>query len=259
MLRKPIFLSLLISILFVTFCANLKAQEDQIPPSPTPTNSTPSSTNSSANNYTNLAPIVISILALILSATAAYQTRRNAKANANAGVLNLFHTYMSLDYHEKVRKPAWYALHKARQDEAYRKKLLKGIAGVTSTLDAQDVLRYDRRRKGTNDSIDEEYWLLHNDYHRVLDMLGFFTTLSLLEADNNVVRICNFFYDSWRSALYRIIRDLEIHLGTLVDSDPARIKLRQRRLNTYQKALEDLDKLFDLPQIDQKTDSFFLP
>ncbi|MFZ0959544.1 MAG: hypothetical protein WAO35_01465 [Terriglobia bacterium] len=177
--------------------------------------------------------------------------QRSARAVANAGVFDLYKTYLSVDYHQNVRRPAWYAVSRAMTDSEYREKILGGLAGQLSGEEVRDA--YERKRGGKKlNPEDAESFQFHDEYHRVQDVLGFYSMLSALsrEADAEIVQTCNFFYDRWRVQLHRIVQ----MLGEYQPSDETVKQLKLRRWKVHRDTLMRLDKVFDLEHIDWQND-----
>jgi hypothetical protein len=196
--------------------------------------------------------LLVAVIAIegVIAYFALRNDERGARASANDAIFKLYEMYMTVDYHEKVRTVARYSLWKARNDPTYRKQLIVRLSGQKT--DDEFMKALDKKRNGRPESAeDHELLVFHSEYHRVLDILGFFTTLSLLQAnaDAKVLRICNFFYDSWRFSLRRIVTDLE----TAVASQPAqhpRAYLGWNRLSNFKTALDALDRKFRFKPID---------
>jgi hypothetical protein len=129
-------------------------------------------------------------------------------------------------------------------DRAYRDKLLAGLAGervgddgVAAALEAIRLGKEVTRE-------DDEKLAIHDEYHRVQDILGFFTTLSLLNADADVVEICNFFYDRWRCPLRHIVHELEEY--TPIGGPSGLLaKLKGKRCVALRETFTKLDELFE--------------
>src|SRR5262245_57246404 len=71
--------------------------------------------------------------------------RMNLREDANEAVFNLHKMYMSVEYHEHVRRPAWLALWKARRCPEYETRLVKQLVGDG---DAEFMELQIRRQKG---------------------------------------------------------------------------------------------------------------
>jgi len=186
-----------------------------------------------------------------LVAMAAFATdERTSKINANSALFTLYQMYLSIDYHDKVRTPAWYALHKARESSEYRNKLIQELIGRSAGQHHRKY--YERKCAGLEETEDDKkYWQFHKEYHRVFDLLGFFTTLAHLSLhlkDDNVIRSCNFYYDSWRGPLHRIVEDAE----AFVDSQPNGTlnNLEKERCRVFKETLQTLDHVFKLESYD---------
>ena len=82
----------------------------------------------------------------------------------------------------------------------------------------------------------------------MLDILGFYTTLSLLNANPRVIRACGFFYDSWQPMLYQLVADLEEF-----DAAAERHGVAAYRRREYRKALARLDDIFKLKPANLQT------
>ena len=177
--------------------------------------------------------------------------QRSARGAANAAVYDLYKTYLSVDYHQNVRRPAWYALSRAMGDRAYRGKILAGLAGVLAGEEVDAA--YNRKREG-KDLVQEdmESWQFHNEYHRIQDILGFYSMLSALsrDADYEIVRTCHFFYDRWRVLLHLIVE----MLVTYTPPDETVRKLKNRRCEIHRNTLSRLDELFEYDDLDWKSD-----
>ena len=181
---------------------------------------------------------------------------RSARTSANAAVFNLHQTYMSIDYHEKVRNPAWYSLLKASQDAAYRERLLAALAGAVGGEEAMH--RQERLMGEQATPEDKEAQLFSYAYHRVVDILRFYTTASLLllEADSDIVRSCTFSYDSWRIPLYTVVRDLKTYIASHPEEGRGK-DLNEDRCRVFEQTLQSLDKLFKMPTLDLRSDPRF--
>ena len=177
-----------------------------------------------------------------------------AQSPANAAVFDLYKMYLSIDYHKNVRRPAWYSFSLARRDQEYRIKLLKGLAGEM----VDDVAGYIESIRSGRPLTDEakKSLLVHDDYHRVQDILGFFITLSLLNSDSNTLQMCNFFYDRWRVPLHKIVHDLGEYSESSAQGGEIGKELKRRRYLLYKDALGKLDKKFGfaLKKFDWKSD-----
>jgi hypothetical protein len=180
--------------------------------------------------------------------------QRTAKGLANSAVFELYKTYLSVEYHENVRRPAWYAISRAKRDPEYRKKVLGGLAGELSGDEVRDA--YECRRDGKSlDPHSAESFRFHDEYHRVQDILGFFTMLSALsnEADTTIVKTCDFFYDRWRVQLRTIVRELGKY-DPGGDAGPHARKLKSNRWKKFNDTLTHLDKVFELEGLDWEND-----
>ena len=180
--------------------------------------------------------------------------QRGARAVANGAVYDLYKTYLSVEYHQNVRRPAWYALSRAMSDLSYRDKVLAGLAGLLAGEEVDDA--YNRKRGGKKlTPEDAESFEFHNEYHRIQDILGYFSMLSALsgEADTEIVQTCDFFYDRWRVLLH-IIVDM---LGEYTPSDQTVRELKVRRWEVHRNTLMHLDKVFEYEGIDWKSDPLY--
>lgn len=186
------------------------------------------------------------------------QSEREMRSSANAAALELAQQYLSLDYHERVRRPAWHALRRARLLPDYRERLVRAFAHSTADRDEETFEAHERHRDGEETEADREFWAFHHEYHRVLDILGFFTSLSLLEAEPRILRACHYFYDSWQGPLWRLVMDAEVYLDTLRrDGSEPRAELVRARCQRHREALGKLDEIFELPPIDPDTHPYF--
>lgn len=190
----------------------------------------------------------------------------SARAAANAAVIRLFETYLSVEYQTKVRRVAWQALRKARADSNYHADLLAALAGAYSGNEVQNA--YERKRYNPGEPYqegEERELAFHEEYHRVQDILGFFTILSVLadnrdsnKADPSVIGVCHFFYDRWRAPLHGIIRDLGEYSIPLDDPElnihPSSDILKTRRYMGYLDVLKKLDAIFQLKNVDWRND-----
>ncbi len=201
--------------------------------------------------YMAVAELLLVIVIAIEGLVAVWEFAHNP---ANAAVFDLYKMYLSIDYHKNVRRPAWYSLSLARKNKEYRIKILKGLAGDM----VDDVTGYIESIRSERPLTDEEKksLLIHDDYHRVQDILGFFTTLSLLNSDSNTLQMCNFFYDRWRVPLHRIVHDLEEYSESSAQGGEIGKELKRRRYLRYKDALRKLDKQFEfgLTKFDWKAD-----
>jgi hypothetical protein len=186
--------------------------------------------------------------------TSLAQSRDQAEASANAAALSLSRDFLSVEFHNAVRRPAWHALRKARKDDSYRSELVARIGHSSADQNDEDHWRHEARRLGRDLRGDREYWAFHDERHRVADILGFFVSLSQLPADQTVVRACGYFYDSWRLPLWRLIMDVEVYLDSAQNSASARAA---PRLLQYRLALVKLDQLFGFPEVDPAKDPYF--
>ncbi len=180
----------------------------------------------------------------LLAVSEFIRKRLGVEASINAAVFDQYKMFLSINYQREVRHPAWISLLKAKQDKDYCKKLLAGLAGE---LTGDEVLEYaESNRKGLElTQEDKMNKAIHDDYHRVQDILGFFSMLSFLSlnADRNVVDTCSFFYDLWRMPLHRIICDLKQYVPPN-DSDKALEMMRKSRYDKYAETLDRLDFRF---------------
>ena len=200
--------------------------------------------------------LLVNVLAIegLVAISELTHNQRSARVSANAAVLSLHQTYMSVDYHEKVRRPAWFCLLKARQDANYRNVLLAQLCGAS----ALELEHHEIDSADEVDDVYKKYWKFSNEYHRVHDVLAFFTTLSLLKADADVIRSCNFYYDSWRPPLHRIVLDLEEYVEVNASGRVApRLEVERRRCKQFRQTLTTLDKLFGLELVDLNSDPLF--
>lgn len=177
--------------------------------------------------------------------------QQSTRAAANAAIFSLYQMYLTVDYHENVRSRAWFCLSQARTDSAYRMNLLAHLVGATGSDTTRGL--YERKRRGQVQSGDKEAWDFHYDYHRVHDILGFFTTLSLSQADAKVIQLCGFFYDSWRPPLRRILEDMKDFVKTGPDEEDLK-GLMLRRWEALNQTLNTLDELFKLTSVDWTKD-----
>jgi hypothetical protein len=164
-----------------------------------------------------------------------------ARAAANNAVYDLYKTYLSIEYHHSVRRPAWFALEKAMGDRVYRGKILAGLAMQSSGEEIRDA--FERKRQGSApDAGDAECFAFDDEYHRVQDILGFFSMLSALSrgADREIVRTCDFFYDRWRVHLHEIVNQLKDY----EPNDQAVKQLMLRRWKIHRATLVRLDEVF---------------
>lgn len=176
----------------------------------------------------------------------------SSRTAANAAVFELYKIYLSPDYQQKVRRPAWYALSRARKDKAYRRLLISALAGESSGDDIDNDGVYERSRiEGRENASenDRRAWAFHDEYHRVQDILGFFAILSVWthksdpnKADPTVVQLCHFFYDRWHVHLHRIVQDLEMHESDDIFAN----KMKGERVNGYKNTLRQLDVIFGI-------------
>lgn len=189
--------------------------------------------------------LVIAVEGLIAVAAFA-NDERTSKINANSALFSLYQMYFSIDYHDNVRTRAWFALQKARESSEYRHKLIQELVGYSAGQ--HHIKHYDRKCADLEETEDDKrYWQFHKEYHRVFDLFGFFATLAHLSShlkDNNVIRSCNFYYDSWRGPLHRIVEDAEafVHAqprGKLTD-------LQRERCRVFKETLQTLDCVFKL-------------
>jgi hypothetical protein len=180
--------------------------------------------------------------------------QRSARAVANGAVYDLYKTYLSVEYHQNVRRPAWYALSRSVHDAAYRDKVLAGLAGILAGEEVDAA--YNRKREGKKlTQEDAESFAFHNEYHRIQDVLGFFAMLSALsgEADPEILRTCDFFYDRWRVLLHIIVE----LLGSYNLPDKTVSELKNRRWKIHCDSLCSLDRIFGYEKVDWKTDPLF--
>ncbi|MFI5397695.1 MAG: hypothetical protein ACHQ9S_19335 [Candidatus Binatia bacterium] len=192
----------------------------------------------------------------LVAISALNDDRRNATAAANAAVFDLYKTYLSREYHQNVRRPAWYCVTKAKADPMYRKEILAGLAGAAD--DVKDA--YESLREGAEPSIeDAERLRIHDEYHRLQDILGFFAMLCALSsaADDDIVRTCDFFYDRWRVQLHTLVNMLERYDQSEAGDQAA--DFHHRRCESFSRTLKALDKLFgfDSDKFDWRKDPLF--
>jgi len=170
-----------------------------------------------------------SVVAMGIAIYTAFIKRRTLELNSNASLFDLLQEYTSVQYHDDVRSPAWHAIHMARRDETYKNDLLTAL--LNSTADESHEA-YQRRRLGepTPDQ-DREFWAFHREYHRLLDVFGFFTIVSLVEPNPQVDCAVAFFYEEWREQLRWVVDELE-------KKDPQATKVRK-----YREIIDRLDKI----------------
>jgi hypothetical protein len=181
-------------------------------------------------------------------------SERSTKAAANRAVFDQYNMYLSIKYQQEVRRPAWQALLLARNDTKYRVKLLQGLAGELTGDEATGYLESERR--GETPTAQQKYeFALHNDYHRVQDIFGFFATLALLKADHDVLQVCNFFYDRWRIPLHEIVHYLGQYRPSNAFGDTL-LKLKERRHGAYLNTLKELDKRFSMGEFEWHADPY---
>lgn len=185
------------------------------------------------------------------------QGDRELRASANAAAISFSQHFLTVEFHDRVRRPAWHALRKGRRDPAYRAKLVTGFALSSADSDSQNFEAQERRRRGHMLPEDKEYWALHDEYHRVLDILGFFTSLSLLNAEPRILKACNYFYDSWRLPLWRLVLDAEKAQQTPPHGNTWRSGQVRARCQRAKEALERLDRIFTFHPPDPSTDPYF--
>lgn len=193
--------------------------------------------------YESIAELLSSFVIAVSVSFAVWEftdKQRGARASANVTVFNLYKMYLSPEYHDKIRRPAWFSVSKAKRDSAYRCLLLAGLA---AEFEGDEVAQcYERRRAGMKELPgDRGIWLIHDEYHRVQDIFGFFTTLSLLDADEETMRLCGFFYDSWSAQLRWIVRELGEHIASSPTCANANDEEKRRIRHT--KLKETLDRL----------------
>ncbi|HWH60018.1 MAG TPA: hypothetical protein VN682_20490 [Terriglobales bacterium] len=190
--------------------------------------------------------LLVAVLAIegAIAFFALVNDQRGRRASANEAIMRLYEMYMTTDYHKSVRTIARYSLWKARGEKEYGDRLTTHLLGIQP--DEQYMAAIDRERNNQQETPeDSELMIFHNEYHRVLDILSFFNSLSLLQkgADTEVLRICHFFYDSWRFSLHRIVTDLEKEVR-MVDRENERAYVGQTRVKQFRKALKTLDRKF---------------
>jgi hypothetical protein len=206
-------------------------------------------------DYTAVGELLLVLVIAVeggVAISALMHDQRSAKAVANAGVFDLYRTYLSVDYHHNVRRPAWYAVSTAKKDLAYRNNLLAGLAGQLSGDEVRDAYEHQSGGRKLNPE-DAENFKFHEEYHRVQDILGFFSMLSALssEADPEILKTCNFFYDRWRIQLHMIVRMLEEHRP----SAELENALKVRRWKAHHDTLMQLDKLFGFDHSEWQSDT----
>lgn len=195
-----------------------------------------------------LADFIIAV-GVFLAAKELTDNQRGARASANAAVFDQYKMYLSINYQREVRRPAWLSLLKAESDSKYHKGLLSGLAGELVGNETAEYM--EKSDEGTEPaSEDKKNLAIHDGYHRVQDIFGFFTMLSLLSlnADHEVIAVCNFFYDRWRIPLHRIVKKLEEYTPLSDNSDGTLARLKKRRCDEYKKTLNRLDEQFNLEE-----------
>lgn len=200
------------------------------------------------SKYGAVGELLLVFVLAVEGAIAFFEFSHNQRATtiaANSAVFDLYKMYLSPEYQRHVRRPAWYSLSRARTDKLYRQKLLDALTGTSSGDDIDETGTYERSRsegRENESKADREAWAFHKEYHRVQDIFGFFSTLSVWteNADAEVVKLCHFFYDRWRVQLHRIVRDVQDHK---IDN-PYEAALRQERIKGYVQTLKTLDRIF---------------
>lgn len=190
----------------------------------------------------------------IVAIAALSMNQKIATSAANGAVFDLYKIYLSVDYHQEVRRPAWYALSRARRDPAYYYKILAGLGGEVAGDEVRDAFE---RARANEEKLpgDNDIWQTHDEYHRVLDILGFFGNLSAWggTADSEIFQTCNFFYDRWRVPLHMIVRELGKYTPSTEVGESV-LELKQRRYDEFNRTLNKLDDIFNLKVFDWKED-----
>lgn len=172
----------------------------------------------------------------------AYVTLKKSLNSSDQAAVTLLMQFMSIEFHNNVRSPAWYCMAKSRDDLEYRRKLLTHLSG--DLLDSRaPVDRMSKIRR--NEPLDEEEEQFHHDSHRLQDIIWYFTALSVLNSRTSTILLCNFYYDSWRVPLHKLNRDFADFIQSPSLTEPLRSRaiFRQSRLENL---LKNLDRKFNL-------------
>jgi len=190
----------------------------------------------------------------IVAVAALRMNQEIAKSGANAAVFDLYKIYLSASYHKEVRRPAWYALSRVRRDQAYYCKILAGLAGELVGDEVREAFERSRAKEAALPG-DNDVWQTHDEYHRVLDIIGFFTILSSWggTTDPKIFQTCNFFYDRWRVPLHMIVRELGKYTPSS-EAGQSVFDLKKRRYDKFINTLSKLDSLFGLEDVDWEED-----
>lgn len=187
----------------------------------------------------NNATAITSILAIVISLIAIYQTYRGTKDSADSAVIDMYFRYSETDFHLQTRAEAWLCLLLARHNDEYRLRLLRAISGPSEETE-EYIAKKLRQRSGKDFESDADDRKFHAEYHRLLDIIGFFSALSHLNARPQVLTLCNFFYDSWRGPLYRLLND---HLEYLQEDESISTEVREIGSQRNKKLAESLAML----------------